>query len=212
MSRRSAVGCPSASKKTCIGRGCRGCRDCFSSKSDEVAISIVLTDGGRVAGNDPGIPGNPGSAQSAQVDPQRAQTGARAEGSRLQPELRVASDFVVFARTAGRANASTGASHWACRYADEVVEHVLSLHAAHVPTRQIARQCGIHRSTAQHWINGTRRRPPMRRSNCRRPVGFELPALIGLADLPISPTVDGPSGAVDQQGIERGLRPPARIA
>lgn len=122
-----------------------------------------------------------GEANSA---PDRAQESARKKRARLEQELRPASMFMVHARLAGRKNHTAGASHWNARHTDDVVDHVLALHSAGMAAREIARGLGIARSTVRSWLTGRRRNPPMRRSNTRRPIDFELPKLIGLADLP----------------------------
>ena len=161
----------------------------------------------------PAPPGKSGSAPDANAALDSAQTPAREKSAlRLKQELRPASTFIVHARTAGKRSRSTGASHWNCRYADDIVEFVVDRVHAGVPVKAVARDLGIARRTIRDWIQGRRRAPPMRLVVTRRPLDYQVPALIGLADLPIPPTVDGPSGAVDKQGIERGQHPPEGIA
>ena len=125
---------------------------------------------------------DPGEAYSA---PDRAQESARELRDRPPPqELRPAGGhFLVHARHAGRRNHAAGESHWNARHADAVVDRARELHAAGVPIRQVARTLGLARSTARQWIVGLRR-VPLRLSIMRRPLDFELPTLIGLADLP----------------------------
>ena len=152
----------------------------------------------------------PLGAKNRKVGPPPAQPPTRATRSRLKQELRPASSFSVHARTAGKRGRPCGESHVQARHADDVVEHALGLYAAGMPKRQVARALGVARSTAQHWINGTRRRPPMRLVATRRPLGFTLPVLIGLADIQ-HPAADSqsstkPAAAQDAEEMRSNTR------
>lgn len=141
-----------------------------------------------------------GAADTGRANPAlvSAHSPARRKRARLEQELRPASTFVVHARLAGRTNHTAGASHWNARHSDDVVEHAVALHAAGTPARQIARELKVARRTVRDWLQGRRRRPPDKRSNTRRPLGFTLKPLIGLADLPTHRSASGANASTGE--------------
>jgi hypothetical protein len=61
-----------------------------------------------------------------------------------------------------------GASHFRAKWPDALVEQARLLHAQGLNHAQVALACGIPRSTASHWLNGSRRPVPIKTAVSRR--------------------------------------------